>query len=154
MFRHRQQLRRWAARALFVWLFGIATGVVQACLAPTPVELGGRQAEPAVAVGAQHGKAEAPGRASHHESPAAKDEGVLGHDDSLGKSNCRDFCEKSAVAIPKLKFDLDKVQGHALPPAGVATVCIVPSAEPAQPLLRRDGARAPPIRLAFLRLAL
>jgi len=35
MFRHRHQLRRWAARALIVWLFGVVAGVANACMAPT-----------------------------------------------------------------------------------------------------------------------
>jgi hypothetical protein len=155
MFRHRQQLRRWAAGTLLVWLFGIATGVAQACLAPSPIERGGQQSDPATAVGAEHAKAAAPASGIHQASHPVQHEGVVGHDGSLDKSNCQDFCEKSAIAIPPLKSALDKVQGHALPPVAVATLCPLPAAEPAQlSVPRRDGGLAPPIRLAFLRLTL
>jgi hypothetical protein len=154
MFRHRQQLRRWAARAVFVWLFGIATGVVQACLAPSPLDLGGQPPEPAASAQAGHGKA-VPGRGFHHESAPTQHEGPLGHDDSLAKSNCQDFCEKSALAIPQLKTALDKVHDHALPIAAVSTVCPIPAAAPV-PLSAAHcvGAQPPPIRIAFLRFAL
>lgn len=152
MFRHRQQLRRWAARTLLVWLFGIATGVAQACLAPSPMERGGQQSEPAVEVEAGHGKA-AQASELHHESYPTQHAGVLGHDGSPVKSNCQDFCEKATVSIPPLKSALDKVQGHALPPVELAIVGLAP--EPVQlSVPRRDRGLAPPIRLAFLRLAL
>ena len=153
MFHHRQQLRRWAARTLLVWLFGIASGIAQACLTPSPMEPGAQRYEPAVEV--EHGKAAAAGDGLHHESHPAQHEGFLGHADAPVKSNCQDFCEKSALAIPPLKSALDKVQGHALPPPGVAMACPAPAAASVQTLTpRHDGALAPPIRLCFLRLAL
>ena len=154
MFRDRKQLRRWAARALLLWLFGIATGIAHACLTPSPIELGGWQSEPAVEVEAGHGKA-AQASGHHQGASPTQHEGVLGHEGSPVKSNCQDFCEKAAVSIPPLKSALDKVQGHALPPVAVAIVCLVPASEPVQlsaPCW--DGGPAPPIRLAFLRLAL
>jgi hypothetical protein len=154
MFQHRKQLRRWAAGTLLVWLFGIATGVAQACLSPGPMGPCGQRSEPIVEVEAGRGKA-AKASEVHHESTPTQHAGVLGHDGPPVKSNCQDFCEKAAVAIPPLKSALDNVQGHALPPVQVAMVCLVRAAEPVQlSVPRRDGGLAPPIRLAFLRLAL
>lgn len=154
MFHHRQQLRRWAARTLLVWLFGIASGIAQACLTPSPMEPGAQRSESGVGAEVRHGKA-TPGGQLHHESHPTQHEGVVGHDGSTAKSNCQDFCEKSALAIPPLKSALDKVQGHALPPPGVAMACPAPAAASVQTLTpRHDGALAPPIRLCFLRLAL
>jgi hypothetical protein len=154
MFQHRKQLRRWAAGTLLVWLFGIATGVAQACLPPSPLDLRGQRCEPAVEVEAGHGKA-AMASELHHESTPPQHVGVLGHDGPPAKSNCQDFCEKTAVAIPPLKSALDNLQGYALPPVELAMLGLVRAAEPAQlSVPRRDGGLALLIRLAFLRLAL
>jgi hypothetical protein len=156
VFRHRQQLRRWATRVLVVWLFGIGASIAQACLAPNHVDLDGQRTAAAVAGElVKHGEEAPPTSDPHHASPKTQHAGVSGHDDSLAESICQDFCEKSAIAIPPLKTALDNVQCHALPPAEAAMVCPVPVAEPVQVSVPRpDGALAPPIRLAFLRLAL
>ena len=37
MFRQRQQLRRWAARVLLVWLFSVGAGAANACITTGPV---------------------------------------------------------------------------------------------------------------------
>lgn len=146
MFRHRKQLHRWVARALLVWLFGVATGVAQACLMSGSLPSGGPQFEPAVAE---------QGPAPEDESRPVQDGGCSGHDGTLVKSNCQDLCEKSAAATPLLKSDLAKVQGHALPPAQVAIAGPVPSAASVPlPTPRRDRALPLPVRLAFPRLAL
>lgn len=77
-----------------------------------------------------------------------------GDDDSLGKSNCQDFCEKAAIAISPLKSALDNAHDFALPPLAVTSVKLA-AVEPAQlPLPRWVGGPALPIRLAFLHLAL
>ncbi len=155
MFRHRQQLRRWAARALFVWLFGFATGIAQACLAPNHQDLNGQRAAPVGVVKVvKHGQAAPPTSDIHHATQQTQ-HGASGHDDTLVESICHDFCEKAAVAIPPLKSTPDKAQCHALPPVESAMVCPLAAAEPVQlSVPRRYGALAPPIRLAFVRLAL
>ena len=127
-----RQLRRWAARVLVVWLFGVVAGLAHACLLgefdpdrPLPV-----------AVNHQH---------HHHE-----------HDQqSAGKPNCLDLCEKSSLTVPGGSFSLDKPDpgGAALPASFLpmpfvahATAIRVPVAERPRPTL--------PISIAFLRLAL
>ncbi len=155
MFRDRQQLRRWAARALVVWLFGIGAGIAQACMAPNHQALHGERTAPAGAVHVIRGEAAQPAGDSDHASQQTQRGGASGHDDSLVESICQDFCEKSALAIPPLRTALDKVQCDALLPAVGAMTCPVPATEPVRVSVPRQyGALAPPIRLAFLRLAL
>jgi hypothetical protein len=150
MFRNRSQLRRWAARMLFVWLCGVAIGVAHACFAPAFADLGDVRAEP-VAHGNVASQQVEHTRTSHHAEP----DGLLPQHDSLGKPNCQDFCEKSAVSIPPLKTALDDLYGYALPPSASAIAVAFPAASPDHLLLpRRDGGLALPITIAFLRLAL
>ncbi len=156
MFRQRQQLRRWATRALVVWLFGMVTGIAQACLAPNHQDLDQHRTALAAAFKVtKHGEAALPAIDLHHTSPQAPHAGASGHDDSLVESICQNFCEKAAVAIPPLKSALDKAPCHALPPVESAMVWPVPAAAPEQlSVPRRYGVLASPIRLAFVRLAL
>ena len=130
MFRHRRQLRHWAARMLLLWLFGLGAGVANGCLASrgdVPCE-GHRQAEHSIAV-------------DHPQAPA--------------KTNCQDFCEKSSISVPSLKTALDDAGGPALRPRpiAVARLSIAPTVDRSWGP-RRDGARPPPIAIAFLRLTL
>lgn len=139
MFRHRQPLRRWAALLLLLWLFGVGAGVANACLAPSLVPSSGP------AAGHDHAGA---GHASGHESG---DHGPV----SPAEANCQDFCDKSTVSVTPLKSAVGEVDAHALPPQVAATVLQVPAAPAALPWVpRRDGGLAPPIPIAFLRLAL
>jgi hypothetical protein len=154
MFHPPQQLRRWALRVLFVWLFGLGLGVANACLAAQQLAGGGDTF---------HGKAEvqaadfaAAQAGCEHHSIAAPDQSRHDPDDSLPKSNCESFCERAGVTIPPQKSVLDNYQFHVLPPPMLAAL-IVPasvdmSADVGAP--RRDGARPLPIPIAFLRLAL
>ena len=177
MFHRRSQLRRWAARALLLWLFGIGTGVANACLGPSLADSGahptGHPTGHPSASQASHGDTAALPSAAH-ERPQADDvrrpppEGdpqsgratfAGEHPDRegpFGKSNCQDFCAKSTVSIPPLKSALDNVQAHALLPGAVVVTLPVPAFSPDELLLPRwDGGLAPvPIRIAFLRLAL
>jgi len=145
IFGNRKHLRRWAARVLVVWLFGIATGVVNACLVQVSSDLG-----PAI----EHaGKAE---HAQHLGGARASPNQHAQHDDEAGagKANCQDFCEKSAVSAPGLKSPFDSFD---VGPAPVFASVAMPAAKPAsvlQPAARFDGRAAPPILIAFLRLAL
>lgn len=122
---------------LFVWVFGIGMGVANACLSTPPTEHAGVHPAHASEVAA-----------THHD----------GAEDTRGSPvnpHCQDFCDRASVSIPKLKAALDDVQAHVLIPQVVATALPVPVFEPVQLRVpRRDGVRAPPIPIAFLRLAL
>ena len=124
---------------MLLWLFGIGAGVANGCLAAggaAPCE-GHRQA-----AGQDQG------------SPSEHSDGV-DHPNAPAKTNCQDFCDKSSMSIPPLKAALDHAEGPALAPREIAMACAYMAStcdrswEP-----RRDGARAPPITIAFLRLAL
>ena len=156
MFRHRQQLRRWAARVLLMWLFGVGAGVANACITTG-------QVAPAVAV-ASHLVAVAD---AHHNvvshdhvqadggSLPSQIDDVPTHLGNLSKANCQDFCDKATVSIPPLKSALDDVQSHAVIAVTAVTVLPMPAFAPVQLRVpRRDGVQAPPIPIAFLRLAL
>ena len=59
------------------------------------------------------------------------------------------------MAIPPLKSALDDVQSHAVIAMTAVTVLPMPAFAPVQLRVRRlDGVQAPPILIAFLRLAL
>ena len=90
MFSHRRQLRRWAARLLLVWLFGVATGVANACA------MGFSPGAEAVAAAAP----------SHHHD---------GDEGDHAKGNCHDFCQKASVTVPSAQSAPDKVTLAALP---------------------------------------
>jgi len=135
---------------LFVWLCGVAIGVAHACFAPTLADSSGMRAKP-VAVGDAVSQQIEHARTSHH----AEHDGPLPGHDSLGKPNCQDFCDKSAVSIPPLKTALDDLHGSALPSTASAIAIAFPAASPDHLLLpRRDGGLASPITILFLRLAL
>jgi hypothetical protein len=133
MFRHRSQLRRWAAQVLLLWLFGIGAGLANACFAAGAAEPQGHCESTQAAQGVQH---------SEHESAPAK-------------TNCQDFCEKSTISIPPLKLALDHADAGAVPFPTVAVLFIAAASEAAEHWVPRpDGGLAPPITIAFLRLAL
>ena len=157
MFRHRQQLRRWAARALLLWLFGFGAGIANACLASG-------QAAP-LAAAATHLVAAAQALddlASRDASQA--DHGILpshrgdaqAHQGSVAEADCPDFCAKAAVSIPLLKSTLEEVQFHAVIATAAVTVLPLPALAPVQSWESRlDGAvRTTAIAIAFLRLTL
>ena len=155
MFCYRRQLRRWAARVLLLWLFGIGAGFANACLAANMAELGGQGSLHAVAAHPTNEEAAAAPGDTRHASQEAQHHGGMGHDEAPGKTNCQDFCDKSTISIPSLKLALDHADADALPPPVVAILCAVPASEPVQWWVpRRDGGLAPPITIAFLRLAL
>ena len=155
MFHYRRQVRRWAARVLLLWLFGIGAGLAHACLAANGAQPAGRGvAYPVAAHITDADAAEAPSDA-HHASQEVLHPGSPCHDEAPGKTNCQDFCDKSSMSIPPLKLALDHADASALPPPAAAMLCAVPVAEPASWWVpRRDGGLAPPIPIAFLRLAL
>ena len=155
MVRQRRQLRRWATRVLCVWLFGVAAGVANACLGPSLEELGALRSHVGVAVDGARGKSAVQASDPHHGSQQTQHAGDFDHGGSPSKSNCQDFCDKSTVSILPLKSALDNVGAQVGAPPAVANAFPAPDASPDQPLLsRRDGSIAPPIPIAFLRLAL
>ena len=138
----RQRLRRWAARVLLLWLFGVGAGVANACLVQASASSDGLAAAHHAHVGAVH----------HH---AAAGEGAHGHGAAPAVSNCQDFCDKASVSLPSLKAAPGDLQGQAWLVSAVPLVLAAPVFAPARPWLpRRDGLRAPPIPIAFLRLTL
>lgn len=156
MFRHRQQLRRWAARVLLLWLFGVAAGVANACLGPGPVEGdAGASVHAGDAPYAQHAVSALPDAPDHSSHAPIHPDGAHDPAASPASSNCQDFCDKASVSLPSLKSTLDNAQAQALSPLMAATVLPVPAFVPVQlreP--RRDGVSPLPIPLAFLRLTL
>lgn len=138
MFFDRRQLRRWAARVLLAWLFGVGAGVANACLvASDEVEAG-----PTTAASAHEHTGE-------HAGPQHDDEG------SPGKGNCVDFCEKSSVAVSGSKLP-DRASMGVLPvPVCASSLPVVaPGAEHAAVAEVARRWHGPPIPIAFLRLAL
>jgi hypothetical protein len=156
MFFHRRQLRRWAARVLLVWLFGVAAGVANACLAPAWDDHGAQASVGMQAMDSGHEDAAIPQGHDAHDGATSEHSGSADHGGIPGKANCQDFCQKSTVSIPPVKSALDQFDAHALAPLAIATVVPVPAFQPEQSWLpRRDGGLAPPpITIAFLRLAL
>jgi hypothetical protein len=156
MFRHRHQVRRWAARVLLLWLFGLGAGIAHACLTPGPTDVAAvAVASAAEALAAQHHAAA--GHASHHEHLAhMAQHDLASHHGTIAKTNCQDFCSKATTSIPSLKSALDDVQAHALTATMFTTTALPLPALAAMPLWvpRRDGVKALPIPIAFLRLAL
>ena len=135
---HRQLLRRWAARVLLAWLFGVVAGVANACLL----------AQATVAVAAHAG----PGAGAHaHAGHAAPQRGG---DSDDPQAACHAFCEQTGATVPTASSLMDKADAAAAVPA-----VLMP-----QPAFERGLAVAmaarplwpgpPTIPIAFLRLAL
>lgn len=153
MFRHRQQLRRWAVRVLLLWLFGIGAGVANACISTAPASSVASHIVAVVdthydMVAHDHAQAASVGLPSQGTDAPA-------HLGNLSKVTCQGFCDKATVSIPPLKSALDDIQSSAVIAMTAVTVLPIPAFAPVQWWVpRRDGVRAPPILIAFLRLAL
>jgi hypothetical protein len=155
MFRHRRQLRQWAARALFLWLFSLGVSIANACITVGPVEpVVATVSHLVAAVEAHHdvvshGHGQSAGAAlPSHSADVPVPQG------SLANANCQD-CEKVTVSIAPLKSALDDVQSHAAIATTAVAVVPMPAFAPVRLWVpRRDGVHAPPIFIAFLRLAL
>lgn len=131
MFSHRRQLRRWAARLLLVWLFGVVTGVANACV-----------------VGFAS-------NAEAAETASAPGHGQEADEDDHAKGNCADFCQKTSVTAPSAQSASDKVTLAALPLfASIAPAPVPPQMVAFWPDMPPDRQGAPPISILFLRLAL
>ncbi len=136
-----------------MWLFGV--GFANVCVAAGLSMTNGHPSGFAVSTLATLEDAAA---AAGHAHPAGQEmpPAVSAcHDEAPGKSNCQDFCEKSAITIAALKLALDHGGADALPPPSVAIVCAVADCEPRlRSVPRCDGGLAPPVTIAYLRLAL
>jgi hypothetical protein len=154
MFRHRQPLRRWAARVLLLWLFGLVAGIANACL--TTGQAGPAAAShPPVAVQTGHGVAGQ--HHDHDDADALPSHGAhaQAQQGALAPANCADFCDKATVSIPSQKSLLDDARS----PAGIAATAVAVLPRPALAPLRvwvprQHAVLAPSIPIAFLRLAL
>lgn len=155
MFRHRLQRRRWAARVLLLWLFGVGAGVANACLGLTATHTGSPPIANAVSLVALHHEGAAPEGGHDHGSQGDEHAGHTGHPASPGTASCQHFCDKAGISIPSLKSPFDDVHGVALFLPAAAVVVRDPAFVPVQQWVpRRDGVWALPIQIAFLRLAL
>jgi hypothetical protein len=147
MFRHRQSLRRWAVRVLFLWLFGLVAATAHACLVTPP-------AAP-VAAKAVEGRL-----AQSHDLEAARHTpndatGLAADDPQAAHPNCVDFCDKASISITPLKSALDAVQAYGLALPMATTPLRVAAFAPAPWHAPRQADRwAPPIRVVLVRLAL
>jgi hypothetical protein len=138
---------------LFLWVFGIGAGFANACLAAKPAMSDGARAVHMAAAHATGDHAAASSEVDSASHEAMLQAGAT-HDEGPGNANCQDFCDKSAISIPPLKSALDLALSVALLPPVAATHYCVVAREPVQwwsPC--RDGVGAPPITIAFLRLA-
>ena len=153
MFRHRRQLHRCAVWVLLLWWFGIGAGFANACLAANMAHLSVPAAVQVVALQASDEPTAA--RAAQPGSQAQPHHSGMGHHEVALKTNCQDFCDKSAFSMPPLKLALDHAAADAPLASTVAGACPVAGLAPISLWLpRRHAGRAPPIRIAFLRLAL
>lgn len=139
---HRRQLRRWAARVLLAWLFGVVAGVANACML----------AQPTLTAPAHDGGHHAVAHDHQHQHAAPHDGDEVPND---GLAACHAFCEQSSVTVPSTSTTLDKSDLSAA--ALTVTLVPLPSIEGERPIdqqVRERRPGSPPIPIAFLRLAL
>jgi len=158
LFQYRQQLRHWAARVLLLWLFGLAAGVANACIAVPSHHAGGHPSLPVTSSGhvefgedaSVAGDDPVHAQFGHHQQ-----NGVLNDQGTPGAESCKSFCDKAADLVPQQKSSLDDSNGFALAPPVIQVVVPSPIVITEEVWLpRREGVLAPPIPIAFLRLAL
>ncbi|EKZ97697.1 hypothetical protein RN01_05245 [Cupriavidus sp. SHE] len=82
---------------------------------------------------------------------------VLPGEDTAGKANCLDFCEKASLSAQPLKFRLDpSAEASAMAHSSSASPDLIDW--PARTFARSGGVfyqhRGPPLRIALQRLAL
>lgn len=139
----RARLRRFAACVLLLWLFGLASGVVNACV----VASGLRHAAHAAAVEAAHD------HASHGADAAAAQHDHDGHDE---QPPCERLCDEPAAPAQADKQQGSPLSGFWLAAAPLASLPQWPDMARSAALPRAaPAARAAiPIPIAYLRLAL
>jgi hypothetical protein len=145
---HQRSLRRFAATVLFVWLFGIASGIVNACIVSGELGRGAALAE-----SVEH---------DHSAMTAAEAEtmehGSVAHDDGAksGSPACERLCEAPPAApqAEKLGGNLLSAFWLAVAPPPTMVVQAVPRSSTPPPRADHAWSAAIPISIAFLRLAL
>lgn len=143
------RVRRRAAQVLLVWLFALASGLVNACvIAPQLYSVKTEQRQAPIS----DAMSSAAGQMDHAGCPDCPDEGTT----SVSPGPCGKFCldESSSVPTAKLVLDPAPALGIALVPTLALSV-----AEAAPRLVPRPDASPPPkarvpVPIAFLRLAL
>jgi hypothetical protein len=139
---------------LVIWLFGIAAGVANACIAAGPQAHASASVD--ASVPAQPGEAMSIAASGHHAAPgAASGHGDASDDGAAVNANCQDFCDRSSISVPTvLKSPFDAACSPCAPPPRGDVLALMEWVPPvvslAQPL-RRAG---PSITIAYLRLAL
>jgi hypothetical protein len=139
----RAQLRRFAASVLLVWLFGLGSGVVNACV----VASGLRHAAHAAALGP------APDHAAHAGPAAAAQHDHEGHED---QPPCERLCDEPVAPAQADKQHASPLTGFWLAAAPLASLPrwhAIPTRAPLPPPEPSPRA-AVPIPIAYLRLAL
>lgn len=146
MFGQRKRLRRLAAHMLLVWLFALASGIVNACVVEPELRhaaLAAAQDHHAAAQANQHDPAMA-AAAHEHQAPHA------------AKYPCAKLCDVESVSAPTVKPQADPLNAAWLAPLLVRSLVVHTALVPAGVFDSRHGqlpARIP-ISIAFLRLTL
>jgi hypothetical protein len=136
---HRRQLRRWTALVLLAWVFGIVMSVANACAVRLAVDGAGAIVEHA-SVSGHH----------HHGDDHDQDDGQ-----DAATANCLDFCDALAVATSASQPTLDTASLAWLPAFLISLVIPAPLLVRVRSMaLPPNSTGAPPIPIAFLRLAL
>lgn len=155
MFYSHQQLRRSAATMLLLWLFGVGSAVANNCLtAGTPKLDGGRHESATPTLVAHHKAERSQGVAATGD--ALHDRGDTNHapEEPHAAANCQDFCNKVSTSQTAPKWEGEDV-GMAAAPPPVAFVAAIRFNRRSQTwALRPSQEPAPPVRIAFVRLAL
>jgi hypothetical protein len=155
MFFSHQQRRRSAATMLLLWLFGVGSAVANNCLAAGTPELDGGRHESATPTLVAHDKAErshgaaATGHALH-------DRGDTRHapTEPHAAANCQDICNKISTSQTAPKCEGEDIGVAAAPPPGAFVAAIGFNVRSQTWALRPSQEPAPPVRIAFVRLAL
>jgi hypothetical protein len=152
MFSNRLQLRRWAARVLLMWLFGVMGGVANACWAEGFEHAGVAHPHVAAAATGDVAMAEC---ALHAEAHQVGKQAASGDGEPHARSNCKTYCDALTTSITPLKTALDNTPVHAIAASTLVPAAPLVSAAPT-PLMRpgRGVGQDIPILFAFLRLAL
>lgn len=141
----RVQLRRLAACVLLLWLFGLASGVVNACV----VASGLRHAAHAAA------RDSAQDHAGHGSSGSPHAAG-LEHESDDGTPPCERLCDEPAAPVQADKQQSTPLSGFWLAAAPLPHLTHWPAIDRAEPIPRGEVASrtAIPIPIAYLRLTL
>lgn len=152
MFSNRLQLRRWAARVLLVWLFGLVSGVANACWVEEIEHAGAAHQHVAAVATGDVAMAEC---VLHSEAQHDGKQAAAGDDEPHAKSNCKTYCDALTISIAPLKTSLDNAPAHTIAVFTVAPAAPLAGASPMPVMMPGRGVGQDiPILFAFLRLAL